>query len=82
MDIEEKTERLAKQVGLYLKDGQQRIGQAYFNALHRIDPKLADQIRSSDDDPFYRNDRIRRFLQRVYAEWDLNDTEVDSRPAE
>lgn len=45
-----------------------RVGQAWFNALHEIDPGLANQIRGSQDDPFYRDDRVTAFVQRIEAQ--------------
>lgn len=32
---------------------EQRLGQAYFNALHQIHPEVADIVRTTDADPFY-----------------------------
>ncbi len=38
-----------------------RKGQAMFNALDRLDPELANMIRSTPEDPFYRDERIPTF---------------------
>ena len=44
-----------------------RHGQALFNALHSIEPDLANAIRGSQSDPFYRDARIEAFGQAVMA---------------
>jgi len=44
----------------WLKDNQ-RIGQAVFNALHSIDPEIADIVRGSALDPFYEDERLPEF---------------------
>lgn len=49
--------------------GYQRTGQAYFNALHEVDPVLAKKICASKLDPFYRDDRVPAFLDHVYTDW-------------
>lgn len=43
----------------------QRAGQAYFNALHEKLPDIANEIRSTEDDPFYDDRLIKGFLTRV-----------------
>lgn len=48
-----------------LRLGDQRIGQSYFNALHRLRPDIANQIRSSNDDPFYNTDLLPRFFTAI-----------------
>lgn len=47
-----------------------RKGQLYFNCLHNMDPELANELRGSDKDPFYRDDRIPAFLIIVEQRWD------------
>ena len=42
-----------------------REGQAYFNALYVLNPSLADEIRGDRFDPYYRDDRIQKFLDYV-----------------
>lgn len=42
-----------------------RLGQTYFNILFRMDPVLADSIRSGKLDPFYLDKRIPEFLKFV-----------------
>ena len=44
-----------------------RPGQALFNALHTIDPALANQIRGSQADPFHDGSRIEAFGEAVIA---------------
>lgn len=46
----------------HLRGGEQRMGQALFNALHDLSPELADLIRGTDVDPFYNDDRILAFF--------------------
>lgn len=47
----------------------ERYGQACFNALHNIDPALADRIRDTDADPFYDNDNATAFWFFVVEAW-------------
>lgn len=42
-----------------------RWGQALFNALHRIDPTLANKIRGTVADPFNDNIRAPEFMEAV-----------------
>lgn len=44
-----------------------RHGQTLFNALHSVDPDLANAIRGTDADPFYRDERIAAFNQAVMS---------------
>ena len=39
-----------------------RKGQSLFNALHDLNPELANSIRCGDIDPFYDDSRISLFL--------------------
>lgn len=48
---------------------QQRRGQAYFNALYRWRPDIANELRASSVDPFYRTERIPSFLESVKDCW-------------
>jgi hypothetical protein len=50
-----------------LSDGNQRKGQAAFNALYQLDTLVADMIRGSQFDPFYRDERIPAFMQEVFG---------------
>lgn len=47
-----------------------RLGQTYFNILVEAHPSLAERVRSSQVDPFYRDDRIGEFLAFVSDNWD------------
>ena len=47
-----------------------RKGQLYFNCLYSMDPELANELRGSDKDPFYRDDRIPAFLEIIEQRWD------------
>jgi hypothetical protein len=42
-----------------------RAGQLAFNELYRVDPVVADQIRGTEDDPFYDDERIAHFESKV-----------------
>lgn len=44
-----------------------RYGQSLFNALQMMDPPLAEKVRGTDADPFYRDDqnRVSAFAQAV-----------------
>lgn len=44
-----------------------RVGQAYFNILHRLHPEVADAVRGTSKDPFYNDTRIPAFLDEVAA---------------
>ncbi len=47
-----------------------RVGQTYFNVLHNVRPKLANSIRSSTLDCFFRDQKLPAFLEYVASEWD------------
>lgn len=42
-----------------------RIGQALFNALYNLNPRLADEIRGTDCDPFHNDDLAGAFMERI-----------------
>jgi hypothetical protein len=46
-----------------------RLGQTYFNVLYRIRPHLAEQVRATDLDPFFDDNRIPSFLAFIEANW-------------
>lgn len=48
-----------------------RLGQAYFNALLEIDQTTANEIRSTSDDPFYDDSKVRQFLDKVGELWNV-----------
>ena len=43
-----------------------RKGQAYMNALAQIDLNLYRAISGTDDDPFYDDDKVSKFLIRYF----------------
>lgn len=45
----------------------ERIGQAAFNVLNELDPDLADMIRGSLVDPFYKDSRLPEFYATVFG---------------
>lgn len=47
-----------------------RMGQAYFSALHKINPKKANELANSWLDPFNDDDKIGNFLYEVCATWE------------
>jgi hypothetical protein len=42
-----------------------RIGQAYFNALYKIRPDIANAISATENDPYYVNDRLPLFFTAI-----------------
>lgn len=68
--------KLLRSMTDYRDDHQeQRQGQAYFNALYQEYPEIADRIRTTPADPFYRDERIELFLTTLYA-MDLPETTI------
>lgn len=37
---------------------EQRKGQAFFNVLHHMYPEVANKLRGTDKDPFYRDELL------------------------
>ena len=51
-------------------NGQERLGQSYFNLLHEVRPDLANELRGSMLDPFFK-ERITQVVHDWVAErWD------------
>lgn len=48
--------------------GEMRIGQFAFSQLFQSHRDIAEEISGTDDDPFYDDTRLMRFLQRVGKE--------------
>lgn len=48
----------------------QREGQRAFNLLAAMHPVLAERVRLTRVDPFYRDDRLPAFFEFIAAEWD------------
>jgi hypothetical protein len=44
---------------------EQRIGQAAFNAVCKVEPEVANLVRATDLDPFYRDERLPAFWAEV-----------------
>lgn len=57
MKLKELTEKVNK------RPKEWREGQAYFNYLYEDKPKLADEIRGTNLDPFYQDDNIESFIK-------------------
>lgn len=53
----------------YDNDSDIRLGQHFFNALHTIRPDIANQIRGTKNDPFYRDDVPGYTQEAVSALW-------------
>lgn len=55
----------------YQADGQ-RYGQSLFNALHLLNPSLANSLIGTDADPFFadspKHQRITNFFARLYMQ--------------
>jgi hypothetical protein len=47
-----------------------RAGQTFFNVLYEARPYLADNIRGTGLDPFYRDERIPLLLDELRIRWD------------
>lgn len=47
-----------------------RLGQVYFNLLHDLRPDLANKLRGSLHDPFYKDEIPLEAEQLVEREWD------------
>lgn len=50
---------------LQLEHPSWRRGQALFNALHGVDPELANRIRMSEADPYFDDAKINAFSKAV-----------------
>ena len=52
-----------------------RYGQVLFNTLLEFDDKLAKEIRGSNLDPFFTQDKekIDNFLKHVQTKWSINE---------
>lgn len=48
---------------------QWRLGQAYFNVLHRVREDLSGMVRASIADPFHQDNRIPTFLKFIKENW-------------
>lgn len=49
---------IVRKAVVYMDDHGQRPGQSYFNAIQEILPSLANQIRATDLDPYYHDERL------------------------
>ena len=47
------------------KSPEFRLGQWSFNKLYEIRPDIADEIRGTENDPFYRDEKLGKFLTAV-----------------
>ena len=43
-----------------------RLGQHAFNFIHDIEPDIANQIRGTDNDCFYSNDKMSQFFEETH----------------
>lgn len=49
--------------------GEIRWGQHWFTVLHSVNPSLANEIRSTALDPFYRDERVQGASDYVRGKW-------------
>lgn len=49
-------------LNFYKRHESIRMGQSYMNALHKIKPKLYEEITATDNDCFYNDDLIINFM--------------------
>lgn len=52
----------------YMRDKHIRRGQAYMNALYKVNPDLHDKILGTEADCFYVDEKIPEFIRVVYKE--------------
>ena len=50
---------------LVLRDRELRRGQSLYNALHTLQPDIANQICTTELDPFYQDSRIDAFIEAI-----------------
>ena len=62
-------EYITKALALHHSNPELRVGQSYFNTLYEIKPDMANLVRGTDRDPFYRNAIIPAFLDWVEQHW-------------
>lgn len=48
-----------------MKNKDWRKGQAFFNALHTLFPDVADEIRATDKDPYYVDERLEACIKFI-----------------
>lgn len=51
------------------KENDERLGQTYFNVLVELRPEIAEEIRGTDLDAFFDNDKLPAMLNYVYKRW-------------
>lgn len=47
---------------MIVKYPQFRIGQSFFNSLYELHPQIADEVRATEYDPFYNDDKIHKCI--------------------
>jgi len=62
-------EVLNKLLIMYINEGQ-RSGQAYMNALFKVNPKIYNDITNTEFDPFYNDDKVIKFLKKLNGEYE------------
>lgn len=55
-----------------------RVGQSYMNALHDVRPDLYEEILNTDNDPFYIDDNIQNFINKIRRDENKNDNNIHS----
>jgi len=58
--------KLTKKFIEYYDGGRnQRVGQAYMNSLREVNHSLYNEITGTDDDPFYNDNNVVKFIRRL-----------------
>jgi hypothetical protein len=50
---------------LHMYNPYLRLGQNMFNILNKYHPKLASEIRTTENDPYYTNNNIKNFINYI-----------------
>ena len=66
------TDIYSKASEVFVNSREIRFGQALFNVLFEINSDVANEIRGTKYDPFYRNENIGRFTEYLLGEADEN----------
>lgn len=71
------TELLNRWYILHVRNPRWRSGQALFNALHELHPSIADRIRGSHVDPYFKDTHIAALLLKLRESYPI----IFGRPA-
>jgi hypothetical protein len=62
--------KIAMQRHSFSARANQRTGQSLFNSLYEFRPDLADAIRNSHIDPFYKDENLNNFFRWIVEHWE------------